>query len=328
MEDDKYHERHIPSTRSTRWVIIHAPLPTSHLVLLPWSGIAAFTLHLQAFPSEPSQFSPNLAMASRKPSLHHNHHHLLPYEYCIRKLTMTLIFSQFFPTRYLLPHPLTDFCIPSLTYGIRLGESCFTTILWCDRHWFPSCLARLELPLFPYCPPLSPLLIKISAGCEFTPNDPATNHLIKVNCLYLLYLSYATRLCYETKTISAKSRHQGSLKQTYIDITEMDAMVATTGGHTSSTEGKVSRAPRENSSVRHVLTSECIRPSPARLVILEIPWTIEAAWKLTLVKAAVAWEAGKPLSIEDIEVGPPKAHEVRIEIYYTGVCHTGPRSWS
>lgn len=40
-------------------------------------------------------------------------------------------------------------------------------------------------------------------------------------------------------------------------------------------------------------------------------------------QAAVAWEAGKDLAIEEIEVGPPKAHEVRIEIYYTGVCHTG-----
>lgn len=40
-------------------------------------------------------------------------------------------------------------------------------------------------------------------------------------------------------------------------------------------------------------------------------------------KAAVAWEAGKELSIEDIEVLPPRAHEVRVEIYYTGVCHTG-----
>lgn len=40
-------------------------------------------------------------------------------------------------------------------------------------------------------------------------------------------------------------------------------------------------------------------------------------------KAAVAWEAGQDLSLEDIEVAPPKAHEVRIEIYYTGVCHTG-----
>lgn len=39
-------------------------------------------------------------------------------------------------------------------------------------------------------------------------------------------------------------------------------------------------------------------------------------------KAAVAWEAKKPLVIEEIEVAPPKAHEVRIKITATGVCHT------
>jgi len=39
-------------------------------------------------------------------------------------------------------------------------------------------------------------------------------------------------------------------------------------------------------------------------------------------KAAVAWEAGKDLVVEDIEVAAPKAHEVRIQIFYTGVCHT------
>ncbi|KAI9720540.1 MAG: S-(hydroxymethyl)glutathione dehydrogenase [Chrysothrix sp. TS-e1954] len=39
-------------------------------------------------------------------------------------------------------------------------------------------------------------------------------------------------------------------------------------------------------------------------------------------KAGVAWEAGKDLQIEDVEVGVPRAHEVRIEVYYTGVCHT------
>lgn len=38
--------------------------------------------------------------------------------------------------------------------------------------------------------------------------------------------------------------------------------------------------------------------------------------------AAVAWEAGQELKIEEIEVAPPRAHEVRIEIHYTGVCHT------
>lgn len=39
-------------------------------------------------------------------------------------------------------------------------------------------------------------------------------------------------------------------------------------------------------------------------------------------KAAVAWSAKEPLSIEDVEVSPPKAGEVRIRITATGVCHT------
>jgi S-(hydroxymethyl)glutathione dehydrogenase/alcohol dehydrogenase len=44
--------------------------------------------------------------------------------------------------------------------------------------------------------------------------------------------------------------------------------------------------------------------------------------KTITCKAAVAWEAGKPLTIETIEVAAPKAHEVRIKITNTGVCHT------
>lgn len=39
-------------------------------------------------------------------------------------------------------------------------------------------------------------------------------------------------------------------------------------------------------------------------------------------KAAVAWAPNKPLSIEDVEVAPPKANEVRIRVLATGVCHT------
>jgi S-(hydroxymethyl)glutathione dehydrogenase/alcohol dehydrogenase len=39
-------------------------------------------------------------------------------------------------------------------------------------------------------------------------------------------------------------------------------------------------------------------------------------------RAAVAWEAGKDLSIEEIEVAPPKAGEVRVKIVASGVCHT------
>uniref|UniRef100_A0A668S720 Enoyl reductase (ER) domain-containing protein n=1 Tax=Oreochromis aureus TaxID=47969 RepID=A0A668S720_OREAU len=39
-------------------------------------------------------------------------------------------------------------------------------------------------------------------------------------------------------------------------------------------------------------------------------------------KAAVAWEPNKPVVIEEIEVAPPQANEVRIKIVATGVCHT------
>ena len=39
-------------------------------------------------------------------------------------------------------------------------------------------------------------------------------------------------------------------------------------------------------------------------------------------RAAVAWEAGKPLTIEEVEVDGPKAGEVLIRVVATGVCHT------
>ncbi len=40
------------------------------------------------------------------------------------------------------------------------------------------------------------------------------------------------------------------------------------------------------------------------------------------VKAAVAWEAGKPLSIETVDLEPPKKGEVLVKMIATGVCHT------
>ena len=39
-------------------------------------------------------------------------------------------------------------------------------------------------------------------------------------------------------------------------------------------------------------------------------------------RAAVAWEAGKPLQIEEVDVAGPKAGEVLVQIVATGVCHT------
>ncbi|MEM9103326.1 MAG: S-(hydroxymethyl)glutathione dehydrogenase/class III alcohol dehydrogenase [Pseudomonadota bacterium] len=39
-------------------------------------------------------------------------------------------------------------------------------------------------------------------------------------------------------------------------------------------------------------------------------------------RAAVAWEAGKPLSIEEVDVAKPKQGEVLLRMVATGVCHT------
>jgi S-(hydroxymethyl)glutathione dehydrogenase / alcohol dehydrogenase len=39
-------------------------------------------------------------------------------------------------------------------------------------------------------------------------------------------------------------------------------------------------------------------------------------------RAAVAWEANKPLTIETVDLAGPKAGEVLVEIMATGVCHT------
>ncbi|KAI9516367.1 hypothetical protein NQZ68_017570 [Dissostichus eleginoides] len=46
------------------------------------------------------------------------------------------------------------------------------------------------------------------------------------------------------------------------------------------------------------------------------------AAKVIKCKAAVAWEPNKPLVIEEIEVAPPQANEIRIKIVATAVCHT------
>uniref|UniRef100_A0A6I8SFJ7 Alcohol dehydrogenase 1 n=1 Tax=Xenopus tropicalis TaxID=8364 RepID=A0A6I8SFJ7_XENTR len=46
------------------------------------------------------------------------------------------------------------------------------------------------------------------------------------------------------------------------------------------------------------------------------------AGKVIKCKAAVAWGPKQPLTIEDIEVAPPKAHEVRVKIVATGICRS------
>lgn len=44
-------------------------------------------------------------------------------------------------------------------------------------------------------------------------------------------------------------------------------------------------------------------------------------------KAAVAWGPGKSLVIENVEVAPPKAMEVRVKIMYTSLCRTDLYFW-
>lgn len=39
-------------------------------------------------------------------------------------------------------------------------------------------------------------------------------------------------------------------------------------------------------------------------------------------KAAVLWEPKKPFSIEEVEVAPPKAHEVRVKMVASGICRS------
>ena len=39
-------------------------------------------------------------------------------------------------------------------------------------------------------------------------------------------------------------------------------------------------------------------------------------------KAAVAWKAGPPLTIETVDLEGPQAGEVLVEVKATGICHT------
>ncbi|XP_062963691.1 alcohol dehydrogenase 1C-like [Cynocephalus volans] len=49
---------------------------------------------------------------------------------------------------------------------------------------------------------------------------------------------------------------------------------------------------------------------------------MSTAGKVIKCKAAVLWEVKKPFSIEEVEVAPPKAYEVRIKIVATGICRS------
>jgi len=46
-----------------------------------------------------------------------------------------------------------------------------------------------------------------------------------------------------------------------------------------------------------------------------------------VIAAAVAWEAEKPLAIEEVEVAPPQKMEVRVKILFTCLCHSDVYFW-
>ncbi|CAL9023312.1 unnamed protein product [Prunus brigantina] len=64
-----------------------------------------------------------------------------------------------------------------------------------------------------------------------------------------------------------------------------------------------------------------------RFISPELYNTSATAGRVITGKAAVAWEAGKPLVIEKVEVAPPQANEVRVKIKYTSLCHTDVHFW-
>ncbi|CAH2301281.1 alcohol dehydrogenase 1 [Pelobates cultripes] len=47
---------------------------------------------------------------------------------------------------------------------------------------------------------------------------------------------------------------------------------------------------------------------------------METAGTVIKCRAAVTWCVNEPFSIEVVEVAPPKAHEIRIKMVYTGIC--------
>lgn len=43
--------------------------------------------------------------------------------------------------------------------------------------------------------------------------------------------------------------------------------------------------------------------------------------------AAVAWGAGEPLVLEDVEVNPPQPFEIRIKVVSTSLCRSDLSAW-
>ena len=70
------------------------------------------------------------------------------------------------------------------------------------------------------------------------------------------------------------------------------------------------------------LSLSCFVPSCLVLVVL-----YEQRPSCDRRAAAVSKAAGQPLEMEEVEVAPPRAHEVRVRIICTSLCHTDITFW-
>jgi S-(hydroxymethyl)glutathione dehydrogenase/alcohol dehydrogenase len=90
-------------------------------------------------------------------------------------------------------------------------------------------------------------------------------------------------------------------------------------------QGSHLRARRKRAFDRHLRRSFARSFAAVELGTADGPW-LEAAvrgnFAAMKTRAAVAYQAGKPLVVEDVEIDGPKAGEVLVEIKATGVCHT------
>ncbi|XP_077156915.1 alcohol dehydrogenase 1A-like isoform X2 [Paroedura picta] len=78
--------------------------------------------------------------------------------------------------------------------------------------------------------------------------------------------------------------------------------------------GKISAA-----EINHALVTGLKPSQPMRSLAVS---TSHFGKEVIKCKAAVAWELNKPLVMEQIEVAPPKAHEVRIKVLASGICRS------
>lgn len=86
---------------------------------------------------------------------------------------------------------------------------------------------------------------------------------------------------------------------------------------------------RATSAVRSSVLKHLARPvtfRTSRPVVVRPFAQMATAGKPIECKAAIAWEAKKPLDVTTVTVAPPGPGEVRIKVVATALCHTVSRT--